>query len=304
MGRMKSRSLHPAAVLLVAVVAMGWAGPLVRLSEAPAIAIAAWRLVFSLGIIALVLPLAGGPTLPRGREWLYAIGAGVALALHFWSWIASVALTSVASSVALVSMQPVFVAMLSAWFLGEHATRRQWLGIGIAIGGVLLIGWGDFHRGPAPFLGDALALLGAVLVSIYYVIGRSLRQRLDLWSYIGVVYGVAAVVLLAITLATQPGALAPHPPREWALFLAIAVVPTMFGHGGANYALRDYRAYVVNLALLGEPVIATALAWRLPAIREAPPVQTVMGGGLIVAGIAIGVLRRGRSRHVRDPAEA
>lgn len=278
---------------------MGWAGPLVRLSAAPALAIAVWRLLFALAVIGVLGALTGG-TRPRGREWLAAIVAGVFLAAHFWSWIASVELTSVSSSVALVSMQPVFVAMLSATFLGERPTATQWAGILIAVAGAFVIAWGDFGRGRNALLGDALALSGAVLVSVYYVIGRRLRQRLDLWTYTGIVYGVAALVLLAAALASGVELLH-HPGPEWAIFAALAALPTLLGHTGANYALAHFRAYRVNLALLGEPIIASLLAWGLPAIREAPPAQTAVGGLLIVTGIALGVMRRGPGSHGDAP---
>lgn len=304
---MTERKLPPAIVLAVAVAAAGWAGPLVRLSGAPALAVAAWRLVFSLAVVALiVLVRRGGAVPPRGREWGIAVAAGVALAAHFWTWIASVSLTTVSSSVALVSMAPIFVAVLSTTLLGERPAPAQWIGIAVAVAGSVVIGWGDHGRGRDPLVGDLLALAGALFVSIYYIVGRRLRQRLDLWIYIGVVYGVAAVVLLAAVAASAEVALTGYPSRDWAIFLALAAVPTMLGHTGANYALRYVRAYVVNLVLLGEPVIATLLAWGLPSIREAPPPQTVAGGSLIVAGIVLGVVaRRGAKSHVAAPrAEA
>ena len=286
-------------MLPVAVLAMGWAGPLVRFSDAPALAIAVWRLVFAIGVIGVFRALSGGAR-PHGREWLAAIVAGVFLAAHFWSWIVSVELTTVSSSVALVCMQPVFVAVFSALFLNEHPTRTQWTGIVVAVGGAFVIAWGDWGRGADALLGDALALLGAVLVSVYYVIGRRLRQRLDIWTYTGVVYSVAALVLLVAALASG-AELVHHPAREWLLFGGLALLPTLLGHTGANYALAHYRAYAVNLALLGEPVIASLLAWGLPGIRDAPPLQTVAGGALILAGIGLGVMRSGASAHSDAP---
>jgi drug/metabolite transporter (DMT)-like permease len=141
----------------------------------------------------------------------------VFLAAHFWSWIASLSYTTVASSVVLVSTQPVFVALLSVAFLKETPLPRQWAGIAVAVVGAGVIGWGDFAGGPEPLLGDLLAVAGAVFVSIYYVIGRRLRQRLDLWSYIAVVYGVAALVLL-LGAALHPGVAVtgyPRSPTGW-----------------------------------------------------------------------------------------
>jgi drug/metabolite transporter (DMT)-like permease len=284
----------PGFVLLVAVLAVSWAGPLIRFTQAPALAVAMWRLVFSVAFIAVVLVARGGVRQTfrlTAAEWALAVVSGVLLAAHFWSWIASISLTSVASSVVLVNTQPIIVALLSVMFLSERPTRLEAVGIVVAVVGAAVIGWGDFNRGAAPFLGDTLALAGAVFVSGYYVIGRRLRQRLDLWVYIGVVYGIAALTLL-VAVALHPSVhMTGYATQDWLVFLALAAGPMMLGHTGVNYALRYMPAYVANLALLGEPVGATLLAWWLPGIREAPSLQTVSGGTLILLGIALGVIR-------------
>lgn len=290
--------MRPGWVLLMAVLAMSWGGPLVRYATAPALVVAAWRVGFSVLLIAGVVLLRDrGRGIRRltARDWALAIASGVCLAGHFWSWIASLSLTTVASSVVLVNTQPVFVGLLSIAFLGERPSRRQWAGIGLAVVGAGVIGWGDFSGGRDPLLGDLLAVLGAVLVSLYYVIGRSLRQRLELWSYIGVVYGVAAVVLLGAAGLHPDVAVTGYPRTDWLVFLALAAGPMMVGHTGVNYALRFVPAYVANLALLGEPIGATLLAWLLPGIREVPSVQLLLGGVLVLTGIGLGARRRERT---------
>lgn len=291
----------PAAALVVAVLAVSWAGPLVRFTDAPALAVAAWRLVISTLVIAAVLAVRRSP-MPQltGRDWAFATAAGVFLALHFWSWIASLDLTTISSSVVLVSTQPVFVALLSGLFLGEAATRRQWLGIGIAVSGAAVIAWGDFALGPEALLGDLLALAGAVFVSIYYVIGRRLRLQMDLWWYIGIIYGIAAGVLVGAVLVMPDVPLTGYGRQDWLVFMALAAGPMMLGHTLVNYALRYLRAYIANLALLGEPVGATLIAWLLPAIAEVPGPQTLVGGLLILTGIGLTLLRR---RNVPDAHE-
>jgi drug/metabolite transporter (DMT)-like permease len=257
-------AVPPAAALVVAVLAISWAGPLVRFAAAPALAVAAWRLLISVAFIGVVLVVRGTPA-PRlaRRDWTLAIIAGLFLAGHFWSWIASIDLTTVSSSVVLVSTQPVFVALLSGLLLGERASLRQWIGIVIAVAGAAVIAWGDFGAGRSALLGDALALAGAVLVSVYYVIGRRLRLHIDLWWYIFIIYGIAAVALV-LAIAVLPGVpLTGFPARDWLVFLALAAGPMMLGHTGVNYALRYVRAYIANLAILGEPVGATLIAWLL-----------------------------------------
>jgi drug/metabolite transporter (DMT)-like permease len=286
-------AVSPTAALVVAVLAISWAGPLVRFATAPALAISAWRLLMSVGFIAVVLVIRRTPV-PRlsGRDWLLAWAAGVFLALHFWSWIASLGLTTVSSSVVLVSMQPVFVALLSGALLGERATRRQWAGIGVAVTGAMVIAWGDFGLGARALLGDALALSGALFVSIYYVVGRRLRLQMDLWWYIFLIYGIAALVLV-LAIALMPDvALTGFPRRDWLIFGALAAGPMMLGHTAVNYALRYVRAYIANIALLTEPIGATLIAWLLPGIAEVPGPQTIAGGALILCGIAVTVLKR------------
>ena len=280
-------------VLVLALVGISFAGPLVRLSHAHPLAIAIWRLAFSLAIIAVFLVATGG-----WRQWkrldrrglIEALCAGAMLALHFWSWNASVALTTVAASVVLVNLQPAIVAVLSVVWLREPPTPRQWLGIAVAMGGALVVALPDFGSGivsgRSALLGDALAFGGAITAAIYFVIGRRLRAVLDLWPYVALVYGSCFVVLVVLAAIVRAPVLE-QPPRELAIFAALALGPMMLGHTGFNWALKFLPAYVVNLTLLGEPVGATLLAALIPGIREVPSLLTLAGGALILAGIYV-----------------
>lgn len=288
------------AVLLLSVLGVSLSGPLVRLSTAHPIAIAVWRLVFSLAVIAVPLIVGGS-----WRQWrtldrqavVLAVGAGVMLAFHFWSWNASIGLTTIAASVVLVNVQPLIVGGLSALWLREAPTRAQWIGITIAMAGALVVALPDLlATGNRSFagsaaLGDLLALLGGVTAAIYYVIGRRLRSTLDLWAYVALVYGACLVALVAI--ATIRGVtLWPQPPRELGIFALLALGPMLLGHTGMNWALRHVRAYQVNIVLLGEPIGATLLAAVLPGIRERPGIITLIGGVLVLGGIVLAERKR------------
>src|SRR5688500_8995859 len=288
----------PAAVLGLSLLGISFAAPLVRLSTAHPVAIATWRLGFSLIIIAIALVISGQWRQLRAlgaRDIAVASAAGVMLALHFWSWNTSVGLTTVAASVVLVNLQPVFVALLSAWWLSEPPGRRQWLGIAVALAGAGVVAAEGFMdvvviTGHRPLLGNLLAVAGAVTAAIYYVIGRGLRKTIDLWAYVAVVYGACFVALLVV-VAILDVPLTPQPPRELAIFAGLALGPMLLGHTGMNYALRYLPAYVVNLTVLGEPIGATILAALLPGIAEVPTVVTLVGGGLILAGVVLAARR-------------
>jgi drug/metabolite transporter (DMT)-like permease len=227
------------------------------------------------------------------RELTIAVGAGALLALHFWSWNASISLTTVAASVVLVNTQPVVVALLSAVWLREAPTRRQWLGIAIAMLGALVVAVPDIAGAPADsvahpraLLGDVLALAGAITAAVYFTSGRRLRSAVDLWPYVALVYGSCFLTLLVLAaLAGAP--LVPQPPRELAIFAGLALGPMLLGHTGLNWALKHSPAYVVNLTLLGEPVGATLIAAVLPGIREVPGPLTLLGGFIVLAGILL-----------------
>ena len=129
--------MSPLVVLILAVLATTYAGPIVRLAAAPALAIAFWRLT-------LVLPVTGGLATReraslRRPEVLLMVASGLLLAVHFWTWIASLRFTTVASSVVLVSLKPIFVWGLAAVWLHEHPSRREGWGIAIAVVGAILI---------------------------------------------------------------------------------------------------------------------------------------------------------------------
>jgi drug/metabolite transporter (DMT)-like permease len=215
----------------------------------------------------------------------------VLLALHFWAWNASIGLTTIAASVVLVDLQPVIVAGASAAWLRESPSRRQWIGITLALCGAVIlasadVGGGAGWRGSRAFRGDLLALGAGVAAALYYLTGRRVRQQLDLWPYVAIVYGVCFVTLLAIGGAARLPMLR-QPPRELAIFAALAIGPMLLGHTGMNWALKYAPAFVVNLTVLGEPVGATLLAALLPGIREMPTARTLAGGALVLVGILI-----------------
>jgi drug/metabolite transporter (DMT)-like permease len=285
-------------VLALAILGISLAAPLIRLSSAHPVAIAVWRLVISLALLGIWLVSTRGWLAWRALsapEFGLAIGAGVMLALHFWSWNTSLLYTSIAASVILVNLQPAIVAVLSSAWLREAPTRRQWIGIAIAMAGAAGVafasGGGIARPGSQPLLGNALALVGAVTAALYYLSGRRLRAKLDLVPYVTLVYGACLVALLVIALLVE-APLHPQPPREWAIFAGLALGPMLLGHTGMNWALGSLPAYVVNLTVLGEPVGAILLAALLPGIREVPTVGVVAAGAVVIAGILLALPRR------------
>jgi len=298
-------SRSPVWVLALALIGISFAAPLIRLSAADPLAIAVWRLGFSLIIVAVFLITTGEWRQWRslsGRDAAIAGLAGVALVLHFWAWNASVHLTTIAASVTLVNLQPAVIIGISALFLREIPTPRQLLGIAIAVAGALVVAIPDLGDGGATFghrmtFGNLLAVSAAVTAAVYYTIGRHLRATYGVWAYVGLAYTACFLVLLLFA-AVSHVELTPQPPRELAIFAALAVGPMLLGHTGMNWALKFLPAYVVNLTVLGEPIGATLLGAVLPGIRQIPPPITLVGGAIMLAGVFIAV----RDSRVRPRA--
>jgi len=292
-GKAWGRLALPAVV--VGVVAVGSAAVLIRLAEAPALAVAFWRCALG---AALLLPfaLARRERFPRGRELRVGVASGVALGAHFGLWISSLDYTSVAASVVLVSTQPVFVAVLAYLLFGERTSALSLAGILLAIAGTVLIA-ADRSAGQAAPLGNALALAGALAVAFYVLIGRSSRTGgLGVLPYSVVVYSSAALVLLAAGLAWGVRMWG-FPPETWLWLWAITLGPQLMGHTVFNWALRYVEASVVSGSILAEPVIAALLAWAV--LAERPGWPTLAGGAVVLLGLAL--LLRGHRRGAAGP---
>ncbi|ELZ22791.1 hypothetical protein C475_16856 [Halosimplex carlsbadense 2-9-1] len=285
--RLEAR-VSPAAALVVAILAVSTSAILIRWSGAPPTVAAFYRVLFTVGLLAPLAASRHGEDLRSlGRGDALAAGAtGVALAVHFAAWFQSVEWTSVAASVTLVQAQPLFVAVGAALLLDERLTLPKVAGMVVAVVGAGIMSVGEFLAGtavgPYPLAGNALAVVGAVMMAVYVLAGRSLRARVALVPYVTVVYAACTVVLGAVVLA-QGNPLAGYAAREWLLFLAMAVGPGLFGHTVINWALEHVESSVVSVSLLGEPVGSTVLALLL--LTEVPGRWTVAGGAVVLGGI-------------------
>lgn len=294
-GRAPMRRYTRWLALLLGIVATSTGSIIIRLAHAPALAVAAWRL--SLASL-LLTPLAAGPLrrewpgLSRRERWLL-LAAGGCLSLHFAFWISSLDYTSVSSSVILVSTNPLWVALILRFVLGERIPASSVVAIVVALAGAAIIGAGDLSISPRALLGDLLALLGAIAGSAYLLLGRAVRRKLSTLAYVWPCYAIAAVLLLAYTLAAgQP--LLGYDLRTYGMFALLAIGPQILGHSSYNWALGHFAPILVTIALLGEPLGASLLAYLV--LGEAPPLGVWIGGPLILAGILLAAWQERRRR--------
>lgn len=266
-------------ILGVAVLIFSSSAILVRHSQTEGVAsfaIAAWRMGLAAVVLLIVVAAqkarrsdaTAAPNMTSREMWLGAV-AGVFLAAHFASWISSLAYTSVASSTALVTTNPIWIALFSFVVLREKLSRWLVAGVAAALGGSALIFLADYSRvatvaSPNPLLGNSLALLGSLTVCGYLLIGRKLGRSSapapPLLQYLTVVYSASAVTLLLLCVVTGT-ALIGFSTSAWLCLAGLALGPQLLGHSAINWALRHVSATFVAVVILGEPVASALLAW-------------------------------------------
>lgn len=289
-------------ILFLAIAFVSISAPLIRwAADAPPLMVASSRVCLAAMLLAVVAgrSLAALGKLPA-RERRLIVLAGLLLGAHFGVWISSLYFTSTAASVTLVATQPVFAAIFGL-VLGDRVGTRAWFGIAVASLGCALLAGGDWQVGRTALIGDGLALAGAATAAAYLVVGRRLREALPLFPYLAAVNAVAGISLLSVALATGVR-FDGHGNHVYLAIVACAVGPSLLGHTLLNVAVRRMPAHLVSLAILGEPIGASALVWMF--LDEKPPSHAVLGGLVILFGIAVGFLRFGGGRRSAPRADS
>jgi len=291
----------PFLVLGIGLIAVSFGAILARLAQAegvPSLVVASWRLgLAALLVTPVALLQARGELLSLNRcQLTMTVAAGFFLALHFGTWITSLEYTSVASSTALVTTNPLWIGLAAFALFGERPHRLMIGGIALSLAGSLLIFWSDSQNAAAgrqPLLGNALALVGSWCFSAYLLIGRRLRAGLGLPAYVWLAYGAAALILISASAVAGAPLLA-HSGAAWLVLAGMALGPQLLGHTAYNWSLRHVSATFVAVVTLGEPVCSALMAWIVFGEGFAP--LQFVGFSLLLAGIylaARGEARRG-----------
>jgi len=300
--------IHVATVtaLTVAVLAVSSSAPIIAYAAAPALAIAFWRNAFSTVLLA---PVAATRRRAEFRELLSGAGratllsctlAGVALAVHFGTWVPSAKLTSVADAVALGATQPVWQGLIASG-QGRRPTRVAWIGIAVAVTGAIATTGADVGVSARAVSGDLLALAGGMAIAVYTAYGERARTATSTVTYTTICYGVCAVLLGAVCLIFRVR-LAGYPGLTWLAIAGLVFGAQLLGHSMFNYALHRVTATTVSVLILLEVPGAALIAWLW--LGQAPAAASWPGLGLLPIGVAIVVLgsRRGAvTEPVADP---
>ena len=279
-------AFNPYVVLILGIIGVSTGSIFARLADAPALVIAAYRM----GLAALILiPLAvwkAGDELRSlsGHDIKLALLSGFFLALHFATWISSLDYTAIANSVVLVNTIPLWVGLFTPLISKDRIGGSTITSIIVSVIGAAIIGFGDFATGGKALWGDLLAVFGAVCAAVYLLLGRNLRRKLSLLSYVTICYGSAAVILwLVVLFLNLP--ITGYSTQTVAAFWAMALISQLIGHSSYNWSLKWFSTGLVAVALLGEPIGSTLLAYLI--FDEGLTWMKLVGGLFILSAIYI-----------------
>lgn len=300
MGILTASNIKTILVLLSGIISISFASLFIKFcDDVPAIMIATYRLGIASIILLIIFKHKGYSfkNLNR-RNILFPLAGGLFLAFHFISWTTSLKYTSVASSVVLVTTNPIFVGIFSYILLKEKQNMELVIGIILSLLGSIMIVTGDsgIHQltlgDKKALTGDVLALIGAVMTSGYLIVGSKAREKLDILTYVTVVYTSCALFLLVISAVTEVP-FTGYKPASYLYMSLLAIVPQLIGHTSINWALKHLKTSMVAISILGESIGATFLAYIF--FRESLGALQFAGIIFIFAAI-IAASRKGRKQ--------
>ena len=283
---MKYIEKHPMIMIVVGLIGISMSSILVKYSTAPSAITAAWRLRWT---VLLMTPVVLGKGTVRNelfhisRKTLLLSGiSGVFLAVHFVLWFESLQHTSVASSTTIVCTEVIWVSLGYCLFLKGKLSGRALAAIAVTFIGSTVIASSDSSQGGAQLYGDILALLAAIAVAAYTLIGRIVRKDTSTTVYTYLVYGACAGVLLLLC-CLMGESLTGYGVGAVIVGFLLAVFSTLLGHSIFSWCLKYFSPSFVSASKLCEPVAAAVLAGIL--FGEVPGILQVVGGVLIIAGV-------------------
>ena len=283
---MKYIEKHPMIMIVVGVLGISLSAIFVKYSTAPSAVTAVFRLLWT---VIFMSPLAIGKREVRlellaldKKELCLSAVSGVFLAIHFVSWFESLNHTTVASSTAVVCTEVIWVALGFCIFMKGKLKRRAILAIAVTLVGSLVIAFADSAAGGVHLYGDMLAIVAAITVAAYTLLGRVVREKITTTVYTYVVYSACALVLV-LTCFVQGYALFDYGVSAIIVGALLAVFSTILGHSIFSWCLKYFSPAFVSASKLCEPLIAAVFAGIL--FGEVPSFAVLIGGAMILGGV-------------------
>ncbi|MFF2482838.1 DMT family transporter [Paenibacillus sp. NPDC058071] len=288
---------HPFVLLFISILSISMSSIMIKYSDTPTSVAGMYRLFISVIIMLVFVPWKRFRSLGLNRkEWLIVILAGILLGLHLLFWMESLVYTSVASSMVILSLQPLIVMIGSYFLFQEKVNRMTYFCLFIALLGSISIAWGDIGVSKEALIGDGLSLIGTFFISAYFLAGQKVSRKIDTSVYSIIVFVIGGIVLLIYNLINNYNLLG-YDSTDWTYFLLLAIIPTILGQSIFNLLLKSIGATTVSVGIIGEPVLAIILAYLL--LGETISVFQFLGGMMTLFGMGMYFWSKSLKYHVQ-----
>ena len=251
------------------------------LNNVPAVAISFWRMGFG-AIILWGISLVKKQDALKNGALKRTLLAGILLGIHFALFFGAIKLTTIANATFLGTLAPLFTFIIEKYMLKRNHAPGLLFGLGFAIFGAIIIIGNRFDFSSSYTIGNLLAVTCSVFLGMAFIISENVRKEVDTISYSRTLFSSAAVTLFIIAVFTG-SALTGFSSGEFGGLLLLGIIPTLLGHGTMYFALRYVSPTVVAATPMGEPILASIMAWFL--FQEAVGVVTLMGGSITFMGL-------------------
>ena len=276
-------------ILIVGLLAISTSPVIAKLLPlVPAAVIAFWRMTFASAML-------WGYSSIRPQESItpknirLVLAAGFLLAMHFIFWFGALKLTSIVNTTVLGIVAPAFTLLFERLW---YRRKLSWITITalliILVGGIIVQG-NDLGYLQGSGLGNIMAILSAVFLGSVFLIGSKVRKTTPVITYTRTVYTVSAIVLLVSSLILD-NLLLGYTKNDYFWLFMLGLIPTLIGHTAFSYSVKFVSPTVIAAFPLGEPIIASYLAWLLFAERV--PFYVVGGGLIIFIGLIILIINK------------
>ena len=268
-------------ILIVALFSVSSTALVIRyVVTVPALTLAFWRMLTASMML-------WSYELIEKKEALSAINrkrvffAGIFLGLHFACFFLGVRYTSIANATLFSTLGPLFTSII-AFFQRKKTPPLVYLGLVLALTGVLINQYGDLSLSSDNLFGNALSLLSSFFIAITFIIAAKIRENTDNIVYGRSLFFVASITIAIISIFTN-SSLFSFEKQHIFWFLFLGFVPSILGHNMLNYALKYFSPTAVVSVPLGEPIIASFFGYLI--FKELIPASSLISAPIILGGV-------------------
>lgn len=295
---MRLPPFNPYIALIIGVIAVSTTAIFVKLAATVPVSIIAFYRLILTAIIMLPIIIVKYKTELRSvakKDWITITISSLLLGLHFILWFDSLNYTSVVSSIVFISLQPIFTFLAAYLFLSERFSVAVVISMVITFIGSAFIISGDWQLSRLAAKGDLLAILATIAVTASFLIGHRLRRSLSLITYTFLVYSMSGIILFFYNLFSKQ-AFFNYDYENWLILLALAIVPTFFGHLLFNWSLKWVPATTVSMAIVFKPIVTSFLAYII--LQEMVTYSQWLGGTIVIFGLFLFAVSTTRKKNV------